>query len=92
MSATSTTHERSTSPTQIMADTAGAGVDVVLNSLADEFLDSSFTVLAPTGRFLEIGKRGIWSPRAGRRRRTPGPSYHPYDLADLFASGPGGSG
>lgn len=33
-----------------------AGVDVILNSLAEEKLKASLRVLAPHGRFLEIGK------------------------------------
>lgn len=37
------------------------GVDVVLNSLAGEFLSKSLSLLAPFGRFLEIGKRDIAS-------------------------------
>ena len=44
-----------------MATTGGRGVDVVLNSLADEFIDRSFRVLGPDGRFVEIGKGGIWT-------------------------------
>ncbi|XP_064637682.1 fatty acid synthase-like isoform X2 [Lineus longissimus] len=36
--------------------TKGKGVDVVLNSLAEEKLQASLRVLAPHGRFLEIGK------------------------------------
>jgi acyl transferase domain-containing protein/NADPH:quinone reductase-like Zn-dependent oxidoreductase/NAD(P)-dependent dehydrogenase (short-subunit alcohol dehydrogenase family)/acyl carrier protein len=47
---------------EIMKITGGRGVDVVLNSLADQFVDRSFAVIAPNGRFLEIGKRGIWEP------------------------------
>jgi acyl transferase domain-containing protein/acyl carrier protein len=73
---------------QIITDTDGAGVDVVLNSLADEFIDKSFAVLADSGRFLEIGKRGIWSAEQVAESH-PGASYHPYDLADLFARGSG---
>jgi acyl transferase domain-containing protein/acyl carrier protein len=46
---------------EIMHLTAGEGVDIVLNSLADEFIPKSLSVLKPGGRFLEIGKRGIWS-------------------------------
>lgn len=45
---------------QVLAITGGGGVDVVLNSLADQFVDRSFEILARHGRFLEIGKRGIW--------------------------------
>jgi acyl transferase domain-containing protein/SAM-dependent methyltransferase len=44
---------------EILRATGGRGVDVVLNSLADEMLDASFRVLARGGRFVEIGKRGI---------------------------------
>ena len=39
--------------------TAGRGVDVVLNSLAGEFIPKSLSVLAPHGRFVEIGMRDI---------------------------------
>jgi acyl transferase domain-containing protein/NADPH:quinone reductase-like Zn-dependent oxidoreductase/NAD(P)-dependent dehydrogenase (short-subunit alcohol dehydrogenase family)/SAM-dependent methyltransferase/acyl carrier protein len=45
---------------QVMNITNGRGVDVVLNSLADQFVDRTFEVIAHNGRFLEIGKRGIW--------------------------------
>lgn len=40
----------------IMRKTRGRGVDIVLNSLADEKLQASIRVLAEGGRFLEIGK------------------------------------
>jgi len=40
----------------ILADTDGRGVDVVLNSIAGEALQKSLAVLAPLGRFLELGK------------------------------------
>ncbi|MCE7877974.1 MAG: SDR family NAD(P)-dependent oxidoreductase, partial [Betaproteobacteria bacterium PRO3] len=39
--------------------TGGEGVDVVLNSLAGEFIPASLSVLAPEGRFVEIGKRDL---------------------------------
>ncbi|WP_407563209.1 SDR family NAD(P)-dependent oxidoreductase [Streptomyces sp. 184] len=39
--------------------TGGKGVDVVLNSLAREFTDASLRLLAPRGRFLEMGKTDI---------------------------------
>ncbi|MDP2292937.1 MAG: SDR family NAD(P)-dependent oxidoreductase, partial [Actinomycetota bacterium] len=72
----------------IRADTAGAGVDVVLNSLSDEFITKSFEVLSDTGRFLEIGKRGIWTAEQAAAARPRG-AYHPYDLADFLLE-PGG--
>jgi acyl transferase domain-containing protein/NADPH:quinone reductase-like Zn-dependent oxidoreductase/acyl carrier protein len=43
----------------ILEDTSGYGVDVVLNAIAGEALIQSFNLLAPYGRFIEIGKRDI---------------------------------
>ncbi|HWE60334.1 MAG TPA: SDR family NAD(P)-dependent oxidoreductase, partial [Chloroflexota bacterium] len=43
----------------VLASTGGEGVDVVLNSLAGEFIPRSLSLLRPYGRFLEIGKRDI---------------------------------
>lgn len=40
----------------IMMETDGKGVDMVLNSLAEEKLLASVRCLATGGRFLEIGK------------------------------------
>ncbi|HKV20589.1 MAG TPA: SDR family NAD(P)-dependent oxidoreductase, partial [Mycobacterium sp.] len=48
---------------QILADTDGAGVDVVLNSLTSEgFLEATVRATAQGGRFAEIAKRDIWTP------------------------------
>jgi fatty acid synthase len=41
---------------QIMSLTEGKGVDLVLNSLAEEKLQASFRCIAMNGRFVEIGK------------------------------------
>ena len=46
----------------VMKATAGEGVDLVLNSLTGEFIPKSLGLLRRGGRFLEIGKAGIWSP------------------------------
>ncbi|MEH3141030.1 MAG: SDR family NAD(P)-dependent oxidoreductase [Mycobacterium kyogaense] len=47
---------------QILADTDGAGVDVVLNSLtSDGFIDATLRATAQGGRFAEIAKRDIWT-------------------------------
>ena len=43
----------------ILKDTNGRGVDIVLNSLADEKLQASVRLLADFGRFVEIGKYDI---------------------------------
>ncbi|MGV0601684.1 type I polyketide synthase, partial [Mycolicibacterium pulveris] len=48
---------------QILADTDGAGVDVVLNSLTNEgFIEATVRATARGGRFVEIAKRDIWTP------------------------------
>jgi NADPH:quinone reductase-like Zn-dependent oxidoreductase/acyl carrier protein len=48
---------------QILADTDGAGVDVVLNSLTNEgFIEATVRATARGGRFAEIAKRDIWTP------------------------------
>ncbi|MFI9320174.1 type I polyketide synthase [Kitasatospora aureofaciens] len=39
--------------------TGGAGVDVVLNSLAGEYVDASLRLLAPGGRLIEMGKTDV---------------------------------
>ena len=46
----------------VMHASGGRGVDVVLNALSGDFIQRSVDVLAPNGRFMEIGKRDIWSP------------------------------
>ena len=54
----------SRSPTfgdEVLAATHGHGVDVILNSLAGEAIDEGLRVLAPYGRFVEIGKRDIFA-------------------------------
>lgn len=48
---------------EIMQRTGGKGVDIVLNSLPGEYIPKSLAVLAPHGRFLEIGKMDIYLNR-----------------------------
>ncbi|GAM41182.1 hypothetical protein TCE0_041r14117 [Talaromyces pinophilus] len=43
----------------ILRETAGRGVDVVLNSLSGDKLKASWSCIAPFGRFIEIGKTDI---------------------------------
>jgi acyl transferase domain-containing protein len=56
-----------------------AGVDVVLNSLSGESIPASLACLAPAGRFIEIGKRGIWTPEQVASAR-PDVMYQVLDL------------
>ncbi|MGW4490333.1 SDR family NAD(P)-dependent oxidoreductase [Amycolatopsis sp. NPDC004368] len=59
---------------------AGAsGIDVVLNSLAGEFVDASARLLKPGGRFLEMGKTDI-RPADLFEAEHPQLRYQPFDL------------
>lgn len=56
---------------QILADTDGAGVDVVLNSLTSEgFIEATLRATAHGGRFAEIAKRDIWTPEQMAQARS----------------------
>jgi acyl transferase domain-containing protein len=46
--------------TEVMRETDGAGVDIVLNSLTGEAIQAGLEVLRDGGRFLEIGKQDIY--------------------------------
>lgn len=72
---------------QIMDITGSRGVDVVLNSLADDFIPKSLAVTRQGGRFIEIGKRGIWSSAQVNEIR-PDLFYAPVDLAALMDDQP----
>ena len=63
------------------AATGGAGMDVVLNSLAGEFIDASLRLLAPGGRFIEMGKTDLRDPRRVARTH-PGVGYRAFDLME----------
>ncbi|MFJ4778950.1 SDR family NAD(P)-dependent oxidoreductase [Streptomyces sp. NPDC088762] len=65
----------------------GRGVDVVLNSLAAEFIDASLRLMPAGGRFLEMGKTDI---RDADRLAAdhPGVDYQVYDLTVLARTEP----
>jgi polyketide synthase 7 len=63
------------------AATGGRGIDVVLNSLAGEFIDASLRLLAPGGRFIEMGKTDIRDTPA-LSQQHPGVKYRAFDLAE----------
>jgi phthiocerol/phenolphthiocerol synthesis type-I polyketide synthase C len=71
---------------EIRAATGGRGVDVVLNSLAGPALERSIDVLAPCGRFIEMGKQDINANRGlGLRPFNDGLSFIAIDLDRLTA-------
>lgn len=66
---------------QALAITEGRGVDIVLNSLAGEFITKSLEILAPFGRFIELGKRDIYDDRRiGLKAFRNNLSYHVVDV------------
>ncbi|WP_432142564.1 SDR family NAD(P)-dependent oxidoreductase [Streptomyces sp. bgisy084] len=64
-----------------LAETAGRGVDVVLDSLAREFVDASLRLLPRGGRFLEMGKTDIREP-AQVAAAHEGVQYQAFDLIE----------
>jgi acyl transferase domain-containing protein/NADPH:quinone reductase-like Zn-dependent oxidoreductase len=72
---------------EIMEITGGQGVDIVLNSLAGEFIPKSLSVLKTGGRFIEIGKADIWDS-AKADRVNPGVVYAAFDLSEVIVKEP----
>ncbi|MFD5317156.1 SDR family NAD(P)-dependent oxidoreductase [Streptomyces sp. NPDC127098] len=81
--------------------TDGHGVDVVLNALTGDFVDASLRLLAPGGRFVEMGVTDVRDPREVAAAH-PGVGYDAFlvtdhgpdhlgrllaELRDLFARG-----
>ena len=67
--------------------TAGTGVDLVLNSLAGEFISAGLKVLRPFGRFLEIGKRDIYEDTPiGLLPFRNNLSFHAIDLGPMISN------
>jgi mycoketide-CoA synthase len=61
--------------------TGGRGVDVVLNSLAGDFIDASLRLLVPgTGRFVEMGKTDLRDGAEVQSRHNV--SYQAFDLLE----------
>ena len=72
---------------QILDATGGQGVDLVLNSLGDEFIGENIRSLGVNGRYLDIAKS------TGTLRTSPFDertdlSYHAIDLADQLQRAP----
>jgi acyl transferase domain-containing protein/acyl-CoA synthetase (AMP-forming)/AMP-acid ligase II/acyl carrier protein len=72
---------------EIMSATNGQGVDIVLNSLSGEFIAKSIGILNNQGRFIEIGKQGIWSP-AQVAQLKPSINYSIVDLWQITQDNP----
>ena len=72
---------------EVMELTDGKGVDLILNSLNGDFIAKNLEILAPGGRFVEIGKVGIWSEeKIAAKRNDIG--YYPFDLLEVSQTNP----
>jgi len=67
---------------EILERTGGRGVDIVLNSLNNDFVPAGIGTLARGGRFVELGKIGIWSAAQVRDAR-PDIEYFNFDLSEF---------
>ena len=69
--------------------TKGRGVDIVLNALAGDAIPLGTGVLAPNGRFVEIGKRDIYGDSAlGLRALRKNGSFFVLDMARMDQDDP----
>ncbi|MFC3455475.1 type I polyketide synthase [Amycolatopsis speibonae] len=64
--------------------TGGRGMDVVLDSLAREFVDASLRLLPRGGRFVEMGKSDIRDPELVAAEH-PGVRYRAFDVIEAGA-------
>lgn len=73
----------------VLEQTGGEGVDVVLNSLAGDLLEKSFGLLRDFGRFIELGKRDcIQNTKLGLRPFLKNLTFSLVDLMGLIRHRP----
>ncbi len=72
---------------QILEATGGTGVDIVLNSLSGDFIAASLSAIQSKGRFVEIGRRGIWSAAQVSAKKAD-VCYTVVELADVCRNDP----
>jgi acyl transferase domain-containing protein/aryl carrier-like protein len=74
---------------EIMKVTNGEGIDVVLNSLAGDFIPKSLSLLRVGGRFIELGKIDIFKNSSlGLRPFDKNISFFAIDLGQLLKNKP----
>ncbi|GAB0107906.1 type I polyketide synthase [Nocardia sp. JMUB6875] len=74
---------------QVHALTEDRGVDIVLNSLAGSALHHSVELLAPRGRFIELGKRDLLQDSAlSLRPFSRSLAFFSVDVTPLLSGGP----
>lgn len=74
---------------EILRITDGLGIDMVLNSLSGEAIAKGISILKPFGRFIEIGKRDIYSDaKLGMRVLRNNISFSAVDLEQAIKINP----
>ncbi len=74
---------------EVLAATGGQGVDLLLNALPGPFIEKGLACLAPSGRFVELGKRDVYEDRSlGLKALRRNISFHVVDLAALLDERP----
>ncbi len=74
---------------EILLQTDGKGVDVILNSLSGEAINRNLRVMRPFGRFLELGKRDFYeNTHIGLRPFRNNISYFGIDADQLMSERP----
>jgi polyketide synthase 12/myxalamid-type polyketide synthase MxaB len=71
----------------VRADTGGEGIDVVVNSLAGDFIPASLRLLRERGRFVELGKTDLWD-QTRVSAVNPHARFTAMYLGDVCASSP----
>lgn len=71
----------------IMSLTEQEGLDVVLNSLPDNFIPASLNLVKDGGRFVEIGHQGLWTEEEARLS-YPNVSYFTFSLDQMIQHRP----
>lgn len=78
---------------EIMEKTDGKGMDIVLNTLSGPAMKASLSVLAPQGRFIEIGKTDVLNHGlVDLKHFDHNRSFHPIDLAQFIEEQPDRAG
>lgn len=72
---------------EILSMTNGEGVDIVLNSLAGDFIPKSISVLKEKGCFVEIGKTDVWDEERVQELKS-GISYFILYLGEILDKDP----
>lgn len=72
---------------EVIERTKGEGVTVLLNSLGGDFIPKSLSIMRPAGRFVEIGKNGVWPVDRVREYRGD-IDYTIFDLAEICREEP----